>query len=707
MNFTDQRPPLARRVSWAAARSWGLRWASVLGMALLAGLAEARAVELGIAGSAFTLDGRPTFLLGASYYGALGAPEAFIRRDLEELQRHGINWIRVWATWAAFSRDVSAVDAEGRPRAEFLDKLVWLVSECDQRGLVVDVTLSRGNGVTGPPRLATLADHQRAVETLTRALRPYRNWYLDLANERNIRDARFVSTEELRQLRDAVKRLDPARLVTASHAGGDLTERDVRQYVREVQVDFLAPHRPRQRGTTAQTAQHTKTVLAWAEAAGRCLPVHYQEPFRRGFGNWQPEAADFAADLAAARSSGAAGWCFHNGDTRSAPDGEPRRSFDLSRRRLFGQLDDEERRFLALLRTSVTGPDCDPGRAAWPRAEAAEVGLSAAGLRDYAQYVGGRGCVVRHGRLVYSWGDPTLAADVASAVKPLFSFLLLSALQDGRIRSLDEPVLRWEPRLGNLNANLGHKDRAITWRHLANQTACYGVAEQPGTAFCYNDWQMALLADLLVNRVYGVAWPEVDARLLGPLLTGPLGCEDHPSLLAFGAADRPGRLAISPRDFARFGQLFLQRGRWAGQPLLREDLAVLATRSPLPATLPRAGTNVAEMLPGQRTLGSQRVPDNQTDHFGSYSWLWWVNGVEPGGRRHWPAAPPDLFAALGHGGRRGLAVLPSLDLVVSWNDGRMDSPARENEAFERLLRAVVSEQPQPQVGNRPAASSAP
>src|SRR5262245_7746987 len=99
---------------------------------------------LGVQGTRFTLAGKPTFLLGVSYYGALGAPEELIRRDLDDLERHGFNWLRVWATWSAFDRDVSAVDAEGRPRGPFLGKLKGIVAECDRRGLVVDVTLTRG-----------------------------------------------------------------------------------------------------------------------------------------------------------------------------------------------------------------------------------------------------------------------------------------------------------------------------------------------------------------------------------------------------------------------------------------------------------------------------------------------------------------------------------------------------------------------------------
>jgi hypothetical protein len=306
--------------------------------------------RLGIEGTRFTLDGRPAFLLGISYYAGQGAPEAILREDLERIREHGFNWIRVWTTWAAFGHDVSSVDGDGFPRAPYLDRLEALVEECGQRGLVVDVTFSRGNGVTGPPRLQGLEAHQRAVAVVVNRLKGRPNWYLDLANERNLKDQRFVSYDELQALRRLVRELDPARLVTASHASADLTRDDVREYVHTVGVDFLAPHRPRHAGSPAQTADRTREALAWGRELGKPVPVHYQEPFRRGFGRWEPPAAAFLEDLQGALSGGAAGWCFHNGDRRQDPDGRPRRSFDLREQGLFEQLDEEERRVLAAIR---------------------------------------------------------------------------------------------------------------------------------------------------------------------------------------------------------------------------------------------------------------------------------------------------------------------------------------------------------------------
>lgn len=315
------------------------------------------APRLGILGEHFLLDGEPRFLLGISYYAGLGAPDEILRRDLDEIRRIGFSWIRVWANWAAFGNDVSAVDLEGHPRAAYLARLELLVEECGRRGLVVDVSFSRGNGVTGPPRLQRLEYHRRAVEAVVGRLRAHPNWYLDLANERNLPDERFVSFTELRELRELARRVDPERLVTASHASHDLTRDDVRAYAETVGIDFLSPHRPRNAGSSGQTEARTREALAWARELGREMPVHYQEPFRRGFGTWEPLADAFLTDLEGAMAGGAAGWCFHNGDQRHDPEGRPRRSFDLRDGSLFDQLDADERQVIERLRAFAAGTD--------------------------------------------------------------------------------------------------------------------------------------------------------------------------------------------------------------------------------------------------------------------------------------------------------------------------------------------------------------
>jgi len=344
--------------------------------------------------------------------------------------------------------------------------------------------------------------------------------------------------------------------------------------------------------------------------------------------------------------------------------------------------------FVASTTQSIVEESVYPGKT-WATKTPAEVGMDSTRLKTFSQYVGGRGYVVRYGYMVYTWGNVDKRTDIASACKPWFSHFLFKALEDGRISSLDEKLVKWEPRLNTLNQAFNNKDRYITWRHVANQASCYGVTEPPGTAFNYNDWQMALFWDTLFLKVYGAKYKDVDAKVLHPLLTDPLGCEDNPTLMAFGTKDRPGRVAVSVRDFARFGLLYLRKGNWNGKQLISPEHAAMAVTNPLPNSIPRAVGQEAEMIPGQCSMGSRNIPDNQCDHLGSYSWLWWTNGIDREGKRHWPDVPLDTYGAFGHGGPRAMVVIPNLDLVMSWNDANIHSRDNETQALKFLIEAVV------------------
>jgi CubicO group peptidase (beta-lactamase class C family) len=338
-----------------------------------------------------------------------------------------------------------------------------------------------------------------------------------------------------------------------------------------------------------------------------------------------------------------------------------------------------------------------PG-AAWETRTPEQVGLSRAKLDDLRDLVGGRGCVVRHGYLVYSWGDVTRSTDVASAGKPVLSTLLLLAVQEGRLASADEPVADFEPRLRALG---GGRGAAMTWRHLATHTSGYGLTEPPGKAYAYNDFATALYYDALTRKVFR----DGGTHLLKTRLGDVLQFQDRSTFEAFGPKDRPGRLAVSVRDFARFGLLYLRGGRWKGRQVVRPDLVKLATSSPVPPDLPLAAAKDGEMLPGQRSLGGGRriTPVGP----GYYSFNWWLNRTDRRGRRLFAAAPPDSYVASGHGGQRMLWVIPSLDLVVCWNDARVEdhdaspgNPRTKCNQAARLLREAVLAPPPPAPSGR-------
>jgi hypothetical protein len=296
------------------------------------------------------LDGQPTFLLGISYYGALGIEDPkCAEKDMEEFSKYGFNWIRVWATWDFDDYDVSAVAPDGAIRQPYMKRLESLCRKAGQRGMVVDVTVTRGKSPCFP---STLREHNAVMKTLAERLKPFRNVYFDVGNERNVGNQRHVPMDEVGELISTVKRIDPQRLCTASQ-GGDIPTAEVAAYITAGRVDFLCPHRPRNDETPGSTEEKTREYLEAMKSAPRIVPINYQEPFRRDYAEWMPAAADFARDLKAARNGGAAGWCFHNGASRQSDDKRPRRSFDMrpAEGSLFGQLDPEERAFLDLLRS--------------------------------------------------------------------------------------------------------------------------------------------------------------------------------------------------------------------------------------------------------------------------------------------------------------------------------------------------------------------
>jgi CubicO group peptidase (beta-lactamase class C family) len=320
----------------------------------------------------------------------------------------------------------------------------------------------------------------------------------------------------------------------------------------------------------------------------------------------------------------------------------------------------------------------------WETRSPEELGLAAAKLDSLRDWVKGRGCVVRHGYLAYTWGEVSRSGDVASAVKPVISTLLLVAIQEGRLAGPDARVADVEPRLLTLN---GGKDATITWRHLASQTSGYGLVEPPGAAYAYNDYALALYYDLLTEKVFHATGTE----LLRRRLAEPMQFEDGYSFDAFGRSDRAGRLAVSVRDFARLGLLYLRGGRWRDRELVRHALVRLALSNPIPASLPRTSGADADMLPGQRSLGGGK--NITATGPGFYSFNWWLNLTNGNGQRLFRDAPADTYVASGHGGKRALWVFPSLDLIVSWNDSQIDdhdaSPADPETRCNRAVRLMV------------------
>src|SRR6267142_2886646 len=115
------------------------------------------------------------------------------------------------------------------------------------------------------------------------------------------------------------------------------------------------------------------------------------------------------------------------------------------------------------------GEEVWPGEK-WKMREAADVGMKKEKLEAMAALAGGRGCVVKGGCMILTWGEQSKSGDVASAMKPVITTLMLMAVEEGRIGSVDDRVAIFETRLVG-------KNEGITWRQLASQMSGYGLIE--------------------------------------------------------------------------------------------------------------------------------------------------------------------------------------------------------------------------------------
>lgn len=307
----------------------------------------------------------------------------------------------------------------------------------------------------------------------------------------------------------------------------------------------------------------------------------------------------------------------------------------------------------------------------WETRSPAQVGLNETKLVQFAERVGGDGCIVRNGYLIKNWGDVTRHKDWASAAKPVLSTLLLLAVQEGRIPSVDGLVKEtgW---------NLSAKDSAMTFRHLANMVSGYGLGEMPGTAWGYNDYAIQLYAKSL-ERIYGGS---LDTAFRSRMSS--LQFEDGE---VFGARNAT-RVTASSRDFARLGWLWLNRGKWQGRQLLDSQLFDDCFRVGVPAATSRAATGKDDYL----AIDTYGGGTNQTPWGpGVYGFNLWFNEKLPLGQRVWPALPDDAYQANGMWNRDTLTIIPSWQMVIASRGAQPGAfePGNANGEYNQSLQLIA------------------
>ena len=307
----------------------------------------------------------------------------------------------------------------------------------------------------------------------------------------------------------------------------------------------------------------------------------------------------------------------------------------------------------------------------WQTRSPASVGLDAGKLDEFAQRLGGDGCIVRDGYLVKSWGNFQKNGDWASAAKPVLSTLLLLAVQEGRLDGVDALVKQ-------VGWPLSEKDATMTFRHLANMTSGYACGEAPGKAWGYNDFAIQL---------YALSLKKVFDQPLNEALTQRLAALEFEDGAIFGSRHGLG-VTASPRDFARIGWLWLNRGQWKEHSVLAAPLIEKYFRPGVPADLPRTSAPGSDYL----GIGTYGGVTNQTPYGpGVYGFNFWFNRPLASGALPWPGVPADAYQANGMWNRDTVTILPSLRMVVAVRGARHDGFAPGNPAsqFNQAMKLLA------------------
>ncbi|USB31675.1 serine hydrolase [Paenibacillus sp. YPG26] len=221
--------------------------------------------------------------------------------------------------------------------------------------------------------------------------------------------------------------------------------------------------------------------------------------------------------------------------------------------------------------------------------------------------------IIKDGYLAYeryfNGHGPEDTHHVASVTKSLISALVGIAIDKGYIPHEDKKVLDYFPEY--ITENLDSQKQEITLRHLLTMTAPYSFEDwkEPLDKLCMQpDWVKYTLDILGENGKIGAfKYSTAGTHLLSAIISrstgrsarefagehlfSPIGMRAIPDyeMQSFGFDDLFGRnvkgwvhdpsgistggwgLTLTPRDMARFGLLYLNRGRWLDRQIISES----------------------------------------------------------------------------------------------------------------------------------------
>ena len=283
--------------------------------------------------------------------------------------------------------------------------------------------------------------------------------------------------------------------------------------------------------------------------------------------------------------------------------------------------------------------------------------------------------ILKNGETVFDGGESEFVQKVWSCTKSFTSTVLGLLIEDRKCK-LDDKVCIYLPELKEYYPE-------ITFRHFATMTSGYRAkgndlrsghgqsatpfkpspepTSAPGEEFLYWDSAMNMFA-LALTKVAGeplkeyFKWKVADRIGLDPDKWDWKNFGTIEGVGINGGAGNRGGIYICATELAKFGQLFLNKGKWNDQQIISEEWVNKAT-SP----------QVENIISGDNT---------------PYGYNWWTSGT-------FPDAPEGTFAALGFNNNKCI-VIPKWNLVIVrlGLDGNIDNE-KWNEFIKILAKASM------------------
>ena len=290
-----------------------------------------------------------------------------------------------------------------------------------------------------------------------------------------------------------------------------------------------------------------------------------------------------------------------------------------------------------------------------------------------------------------------------SLTKSLTSVIIGSAIKDG-ILNLDDPIYKFYPSLNK------EKARDIKLHHVLNMSSGFDYYEEHPlhdvfsdsvsvyySRYSYKDVAKGV-AHLKMKHApgkqfnYGTHEPMLAMGVLKKAIGNQERYDDYPWKAVFnklgiknmtfeqdssGTFLGGGYAFSTARDYAKIGQLILNKGKWKDEQILSESYVKFATQDVAPALLTKTNEKKEARL--------------NTETYGAYFWL---NGVLPMNKngRPYKSAPTDLIQAMGFRGQT-MGIIPSKNIVLVrlGSDGRVPSKKIKRDKMYQLLLDSLEE----------------